>query len=99
ILLKYCTDEIMNPNYYRQRFTNSAIDSNMNKEVEYDQYFKYLQLFNNHEQNNINDNRKFVNLIEAYLSNIRECKKEYQAQQANDLENNNNDNDSDKKNT
>ncbi|RIB05664.1 hypothetical protein C2G38_2047425 [Gigaspora rosea] len=55
IPLKYCTDEIMNRNYYGQRFTNSAIDSNMNKEVEHNQSFKYLQPFNDHKQNNVND--------------------------------------------
>lgn len=107
IPLKYRTDEIMNRNYYGQRFTNSAIDSNINKEVEHDQYFKYLQPFNDHEQDNVIDglikeqlfygevwglvrsatskcllyqDREFVNLIEAYLSNIREREKEFQAQ-------------------
>ena len=43
--------------------------------------------------------REFVNLIKAYLSNIREREKEYQTQQAIDFENNNNDDDSDKENT
>ncbi|CAG8712348.1 5134_t:CDS:2 [Dentiscutata erythropus] len=55
IPLKYCTDKIMNRNYYGQRFMNSATDSNIDKEVEHNQYFKYLQLFNDHEQNNVNN--------------------------------------------
>ncbi|CAG8615750.1 37819_t:CDS:2 [Gigaspora margarita] len=48
---------------------------------------------------NKNINIEFVNLIEAYLSNIHERKKEYQAQQAIDFENNNNDDNSNKENT